>query len=120
MSAIEPKPLISNDLLTELANPNYDATRGEFNTETRALLATALPEMCRELLAHRQAQDHALEQSFRNQANDQLRKARATLLGDGKSNFAIFTACNTILEHSQDATERNAATDVLAQITRAA
>lgn len=54
MRATQNEPLVSDELLTELANPTYRQQSGDFDVETCALLATALPEICTELLFWRQ------------------------------------------------------------------
>ena len=68
--------LISDDLLTQLARPSYLQICGQFDPETRAILAIALPDLCNELLYLRQKE---VAQSFGSktaQAFTQLDQAR--------------------------------------------
>ncbi len=122
MSApISDQPLVSDDLLAELANPDFNAQRGEFDAETRAMLATALPEICRELLRWRQAaadQPAALALALRSEAIEaKLDNARRTIRApDPVPRRTLIAACKTLLRHSTNATERNAASDVLTQM----
>ena len=46
-------PLITDQLLAELTAPDAQASMGEWDDETRALLAVAIPEIARELLTRR-------------------------------------------------------------------
>jgi hypothetical protein len=125
MRDTEVQPLVSDDLLAELANPNENRQCGDFDAETRALLAMALPEICSELLRWRQAaanQPFALALALRSEAiearlTDARRAIRATDLTHPR---ALTAACETLLRHSTDATERAAASDVLAQMQEAA
>jgi len=118
-------PLISDDLLTKLAAPEYQANLGEFTDQTRALLAMALPDICEELLQHRRA-NHAnpnvLCLAMRPEAVTQsLEAARRLIRAPEPTHIRDLTiACQTLLMHSRDATERNCAADVLAQIGEAA
>ena len=125
MRATEDQPLVSDDLLTQLANPDFDAQRGEFDAETRALLAAALPEICRELLGWRQTarnRPFALALALRSEAIEaRVDQARRDIRAPEPIHpHTLTAACETLLRHSTDATERAAAADVLAQMRRAA
>lgn len=125
MRKTEVQPLISDDLLTELANPDDARQRGDFDTETRALLAMALPEMARELLRWRQTaanRPFALALALRSEAiENNLAEARRTIRApDPIPAGHLRAACETLLRHSTDAAERAAASDVLAQLKEAA
>lgn len=119
------QPLVSNDLLAELANPDFDAQRGEFDAVTRAMLATALPEICSELLRWRQAaanRPFALALALRSEAIEaRLTDARRAIRApDPICPRALTAACETLLRHSTDAAERAAASHMLAQMQEAA
>lgn len=125
MRDTEVQPLVSDDLLAELANPNYHQQCGDFDAETRAMLATALPEICSELLRWRQtAANHpfALALALRSEAiENRLTEARRAIRApDPIHPRALTAACETLLRHSTDAAERAAASDVLAQMQEAA
>lgn len=118
-------PLISEALLTELANPSYAAQLGEFDADTRALLSTALPEICNELLARRkstQGRSAATNLALQWEAiAARLEKARATIRQAGPVTHADLTeACKTLQIHSTDPAERTAAAEVLSQLHEAA
>lgn len=125
MLATDARPLISDHLLTELANPDYARQCGDFDAETRAMLATALPEICNELLRWRQTaanRPFALALALRSEAIvAHLAGARRTIRApDPIHPRALTAACETLLRHSTDAAERAAASDVLAQMQEAA
>lgn len=125
MLATEDQPLVSNDLLAELASPDFNALRGEFDAKARALLATALPEICGELLRWREAAEerpNALAMALRSQAvNTRLDAARSAIRSASwTSESALAEACETLLRHSTDTAERAAAADVLTQMREAA
>lgn len=125
MRDTEVQPLVSDDLLAELANPNYHQQCGEFDAETRAMLATALPEICRELLRWRQVaanRPFALALALRSEAiENRLTDARRAIRApDPIHPRALIAACETLLRHSTEAAERAAASDVLAQMQEAA
>ena len=125
MRATEEQPLISDGLLAEFANPDFNAQRGEFDASTRALLAIALPEICNELLSWRQTaaqQPLALALALRSEAiASRVANARCTIRAPNPIPSDILTdACETLLRHSTDAAERAAASDVLAQLQQAA
>mgnify|MGYP003149098237 FL=1 len=72
MRATENQPLVSDELLTELADPTYQQQCGDFDVETCALLAAALPEICTELLLWRQmaaSKPVALPMALRSPSN---------------------------------------------------
>ncbi|TDE34151.1 hypothetical protein [Antarcticimicrobium sediminis] len=123
--ATEDEPLVSDNLLAQLADPDFDAQRGEFDAQTRALLAVALPEICSELLGWRQTASNrpfALALALRSEAIEaRLDQARHDIRAPEPVHPNTLTAaCETLLRHSTDAAERSAAADVLAQIRRAA
>jgi len=125
MLAPQHPPLVSDALLAELAEPDYDQQRGEYSAETRALLASALPEICAELLECRRAvrdRPFALSLALRSEAiTARLNNARVTIRAPGPILPGILRdACETLIRHSSDAFERQAATDVLAQIREVA
>lgn len=125
MRATQDQPLVSDDLLAELANPDFDAQRGEFDAETRAMLATALPEICSELLLWRQTarnRPFVLALALRSEAIEaRLDDARRTIRAPEPAHARDLTAaCETLLRHSTDAAERTTASDVLAQMQEAA
>lgn len=125
MRATEDQPLVSNDLLAQLAQPDDQQLCGDYDDETRALLAAALPEMARELLRWREAaaqRPFALVLALRSEAIEQrLTEARSAIRAPGPIQpRALTAACETLLRHSTNAAERAAASDVLAQMQRAA
>ncbi|WP_054462447.1 hypothetical protein [Phaeobacter sp. 11ANDIMAR09] len=125
MRDTEVQPLVSDDLLAELANPDYHQQCGEFDAETRAMLATALPEICSELLRWRQTaanRPFALALALRSEAiENRLTDARRAIRApDPIHPRDLAAACETLLRHSTDASERAAASDVLAQMQEAA
>jgi len=125
MRDTEVQPLVSDDLLAELANPNYHQQCGDFDAETRALLAVALPEICSELLRWRQTaanRPFALARPLRSEAIEaRLTDARRAIRAPEPIHpRALTAACETLLHHSTDAAERTAASDVLAQMQEAA
>lgn len=125
MRDTEVQPLVSDDLLAELANPDYHQQCGEFDAETRAMLAVALPEICSELLRWRQTaanRPFALALALRSAAIEaRLTDARRAISAiDPIPPHTLTTACETLLRHSTDAAERAAASDVLAQMQVAA
>ncbi len=125
MLATEVQPLVSDELLAELADPDYPQQCGDFDAETRAMLATALPEICSELLRWRQTaanRPFELSLALRSEAIlKQLGEARAILRGPKVISEAELTAaCETILRHSCNPAECDAASDVLAQMRGAA
>lgn len=125
MRDTEVQPLVSDVLLAELANPDYHAQCGDYDAETRALLATALPEICSELLRWRQTaanRPFALALALRSEAIEtRLTDARRAIRApDPIHPRALTAACETLLRHSTDAAERAAASDVLAQMLEAA
>lgn len=121
MQTASPIPLLTTLILTELATPDSQAMLGEWDAPTRALLSVAIPEMATELLLRRACDDagHPTPLNLRHQitAAQSLSRARqivraAPPLHPGE----LALACRTILQHSQNASERNAASDVLSQI----
>ena len=125
MRATNDQPLVSDDLLADLANPDYAQQCGEYDAQTCALLSAALPEIARELLRWRQAaanRPFALALALRSEAIEtRLTEARRTIRApDPIRPRALTAACETLLRHSTDAAERAAASDVLAQMQEAA
>lgn len=125
MLATPTDPLISDTLLHTLANPVGNAVLGEWDAETRAMLATAIPEMAVELLRLRnqvRRQSGALILKRAPIAADMaLSMARQTIRAPGPvGQKAMTAACETLLLHATNAAERHAAADVLAQMQRAA
>ncbi|WOI34744.1 hypothetical protein R1T40_08470 [Tritonibacter scottomollicae] len=125
MLATEVQPLVGDDLLAELASPDYHQQCGEFDAETRAMLAVALPEICSELLRWRQTaanRPFALALALRSAAIEaRLTDARRAIRApDPIHPRALTAACETLLRHSADAAERAAASDALAQMQEAA
>lgn len=121
----ETEPLVSDSLLVDLANPDFAAQCGDFDSQTCAMLAVALPEMARELLRWRrtaQGRRPALSLALQWEAIDaRLKDARRTIRSPGPISAPDLTAaCETLLRHSTDAAERAAASDVLAQMQEAA
>lgn len=125
MRDTEVQPLVSDDLLAELANPDYHQQCGDFDAETRAMLATALPEICSELLRWRKAsqgRSAALTLALSWEAIDtRLTNARRTIRApEPVAASTLKAACETLLRHSTDTAERFAATEVLSQMQEAA
>ncbi|MBQ4826585.1 hypothetical protein J4729_18840 [Leisingera sp. HS039] len=97
-------PTIRDELLKRFANPSAQEQLGEFDDVTCAMLAVALPEICSELLNRRQ-----------------LDAARSFLFSSSGTNVHDLTAaCETILQHSGDASDRAAAQQVLGALQEAA
>jgi len=115
---------ISDNILTKLAALDYDAARGEFSAEARATLATALPEICAELLRWRQAAantPYSLALALRSAAIEaDVTKARQTIRAQSPLPDDLINACETLLRHSSNAPERAAAEFVLAETQEAA
>lgn len=119
------QPLVSDDLLAELANPDYQQQCGDFDAQTRAMLATALPEICSELLRWRQTaanRPFALALTLRSEAiKNRLANARRDIRAvDPIHSRTLTAACETLLRHSTDTAERIAASDVLEQMQEVA
>lgn len=111
-------PLITDQLLAELAAPDAQASMGEWDAETRALLAVAVPEMASELLQRRQGLCIAIRPEAAQQSVD---RARAIIRApDPIALRDLMAACQTLLMHSRDATERSAARDIIAEMEAAA
>ncbi len=125
MQATQDQPFVRDDLLAKLANPAYSQLCGDFDAETRAMLATALPEICIELLRWRDAAAHrpfALALALRSESVEaRLTDARRAIRApEPIHQRALTAACETLLRHSTDDAERTAASDVLAQMREAA
>lgn len=125
MRATENQPLVSDELLTELANPTYRQQCGDFDVETCALLAAALPEICTELLLWRQmaaSKPAALAMALRSDSiESRLSDARRVVITTGAIDpGALGVACQSLMRHSIDADERAAASAVLAEMREAA
>ena len=121
-------PLITDQLLAELAAPNAQASVGEWDAQTRALLAVAIPEMAAELQkrrlvdaikSERVAEFSAIRsRQRRDETNIQsLNRARKIVRAAPPIHPHTLTiACRTILQLSTDAAERRAAADILSQM----
>ncbi len=125
MRATENQPLVSDELLTELANPTYRQQCGDFDVETRALLAAALPEISNELLLWRQmaaSKPAALAMALRSDSiESRLSDARRVVSTTGAIDpGALGVACQSLMRHSIDVDERAAAAAVLAEMQEAA
>lgn len=125
MRATENQPLVSDELLTELANPTYRQQCGDFDVETCALLAAALPEICTELLLWRQmaaSKPAALAMALRSDSiESRLSDARRVVSTTGAIDpGALGVACQSLMRHSIDVDERVAASAVLAEMQEAA
>ncbi len=111
-------PLITNQLLAELAAPDAQAGTGEWDDETRAMLAMAIPEMAAELLHRRQALCIAIHP---NAAQQSLDRARDIIRAPEPISLrALMAACQTLLMHSRDAIELSAARDIIKEMEAAA
>lgn len=113
-------PIISDALLRDFANPTPDQQRGEYDDETRALLAIALPEICAELLRWRDtARTRPTELALALRSESiliQLDDARRIIRAEAPDLHDLTIACAIILRHSQDAPERDAAARVLGEM----
>jgi hypothetical protein len=111
-------PLLSTPLLTELATPNNQAITGDWDDETRAILAAAVPEMAAELMKRHAALCVAIHPEAAQQSVERARAIiRAT---DPVAPRTLMAVCQTLLMHSRDAAELSAATDIIAQMEAAA
>lgn len=112
-------PLITDQMLAELAAPGAQAIMGEWDDKTRAFLAVAIPEMATDLLRRRRADlTIAIHPAAAAQS---LAVARHIIRApDPIPPSKLFAACQTLLQHSTFAEERAAATDVLSQLKAAA
>lgn len=111
-------PLITDQLLAELAAPDAQASMGEWDDETHALLAVAIPEMAAELQQRRAALCIAIHPEAAQQS---LERARSVIREpDPISPHKLMAACQTLLMHSRDAAERSAAKQIIAEMEVAA
>jgi hypothetical protein len=111
-------PLITDQLLTELASPDCQASMGEWDDETRAMMAVAVPEMAAELLQRRAALCIAIHPEAAQQS---VERARAIIRApDPIAPRALMAACQTLLMHSRNAAERSAARDIIKEMEAAA
>jgi len=111
-------PLITDQLLAELAAPNAQASIGEWDVETRALLAVAIPEMAAELVQHRAPPCAAIH---REAAQQSVERARAIIRApDPIAPRTLMAACQTLLMHSRDAAELTAAKQIIKEMEAAA
>ena len=111
-------PLITDQLLAKLAAPDAQDCMGEWDDETRALLAVAIPEMAAELLQRRAALCIAIRPKAAQQS---VERARAIIRGpDSIAPRTLMAACQTLLMHSRDAAELSAARDIIKQMEAAA
>jgi len=111
-------PLITDQLLAEMAAPDVQASMGEWDDEARAFLAIAIPEMAAELLQRRQALCIAVHPKAAQQSIERAREIiRAP---DPISQRELMAACQTLLMHSRDADEQAAARNIIAEMEAAA
>lgn len=111
-------PLLTDQLLTELAAPDAQASMGEWDDETRAILAVAIPEMASELLQRRATLCIAIHPDAAQQSVERAREIiRAP---DPIAPRALMAACQTLVVNSRDAAERAAAHDIITQLEAAA
>lgn len=111
-------PLITSQLLAELAAPDTQASMGEWDAETRAMLAVAIPEIAAELLQHRATLRRAIHPQAAQQSTE---RARAIIRApDPIPPRTLMAACQTLLMHSRDAAELSAARDIIADMEAAA
>ncbi|MBB5515790.1 hypothetical protein FHS89_001810 [Rubricella aquisinus] len=117
MTAITPKPLISDEMLAKWASPDFAAQCGNFDPETLSLLGTALPEISAELLKYRMRDAAREEQSRRSRAKhveDVLRRANQIIRSrQPVRDDTLISACSDILRHSKNPGDRTAATEIL-------
>ncbi len=114
-------PVVEDGILTALAALDSTALDGEFDAETQALLVTALPDICAELITWRttaRSQPATLAMALRSQlVADKIDRARLVVLSVSRTSAAeLATACDTLRRYSPDPEERDAAAVVLAQI----
>lgn len=111
-------PLITDQLLAELAAPDAQASMGEWDDETGALLAVAIPEMAAELQQRRAALCIAIRPEAAQQS---LERARAIIRApDPIAPRLLMAACQSLLMHSRDAAERAAASHLINEMGGAA
>lgn len=111
-------PLITDQLLAELAAPDAQASMGEWDDETRALLAVAIPEMAAELQLRRAALCIAIHPEAAQQS---VERARGILRSPEPIHpRALIAACQALVHHSPDAEERAAAQQALSEMETAA
>lgn len=118
-------PLLTDALLAELAAPNAQASLGEWDDKTRALLAVAVPELAANELKRRAADRGAHRRHTKNVqshvAAQSLRRARALVRApDPIAPRDLIAACRTLLMLSRDAAERAAAQDIITEMETAA
>ncbi len=117
--------IVSDALLAEWAALDGPAQCGEFDAQATALLTTALPEICSELLCWRRAAQgrqpaEMLALSW-EAIGARLYDARRTVRApDPIAPEVLKQACDVLLRYSTDAAERSAASDLLAQMQEAA
>lgn len=109
-------PLITDEMLRDLASPNYAQSIGDWDAEHAALMSAAIPEIAAELLKRR-AEPHATL----NADAQSLRRAH-DLLNTRQPIHprALTAACQTIAQLSPDTEARHAAQDILKQMEAAA
>lgn len=117
--------IVGDQLLTDLATQRPGEERGEFSDTRRAILAMALPDIAAELLAWRRAarnRPFALSLALRSDAiAARLDDARRTIRApDPIFPRDLRDACETLVRHSSNPFERQAASEVLAQIKEVA
>ena len=117
MQATDTTPLITDQMLTELAAPDYQASLGEWDDQTRALLATAIPEMAAELLKRRNSLCIAIHPEAAKQS---LLRARDILRSpDPIHPRSLAIACRSLVRHSPCPDERAAAQQALTEMDAA-
>ncbi|KIC42217.1 hypothetical protein RA27_02155 [Ruegeria sp. ANG-R] len=109
-------PLISDNLLREFSTPKPNWTTGDFTEGERAMLATALPEICRELLKAREVSAARRQHNEAGKSGARIARARHILKSTGFSQKRVRIACQTLLELSSCPNDRLAAHQVLKQM----
>lgn len=110
--------IVTDQLLADFAAAGPMEYLGEWDDETRAMLAMAIPEMAAELLQRRQALCIAIHPEAAQQS---VERARAIIRApDPISPRALMAACQTLLMHSRDAAELSAARDIIKEMEAAA
>jgi hypothetical protein len=118
MQTKAPTPLLTDQLLAELAAPDSHASMGEWDVEARALLAVAVPEMAAELLLRRQALSIVIHPDA---ARKSVERARAIIRApDPIEPRQLMIAAQTLLRHSRCASERAVAKQLVAEMEAAA
>ncbi|MEH6521196.1 hypothetical protein [Sulfitobacter sp.] len=108
------KPTITSELLANLAKPNSQELLGEWDKATRALLAIAIPEMAAELIQRRSTLAPVIHPDAAFQA---IERARAIIHApDPIEPHTLKVACQTLVHHSRNASEREAAAQIIKEL----